>query len=562
MKKSIILFMILTVLSVGGIVYSCIFVDAEISEVKLTEETIKGDRNAAEGISVGFRADSGDDLHWISNYDYSSGKAESVFKRGEILEAAETSIYDNIQRKDTSKGILLETVETSLYEDIRFTGWDVEPFVTELDYDKLEGLQEKEIQEFYEEIQKRVAESGKAESGKIRLVDYLDYYPVSFSFQFGAQRYDSGNALTGLKIYDEQGMLSSENSAVYDRDVDLYTALNDMFRIPVIDNEYHKYKVSKVKEYDPETSLGYDTDVKKPLGKKRDYYEFDPIMVMQEESDNNRMLFIVNNRTAKGKPVDVSQIRGGYGIYELPIEVGSTTVEIGPRVVAVSDLIPMHYEISIVYSLDETAEYVEMSLSDDQRYLAVFSVKDSKYFVEMIDADSWESNGPVEMFPASETMTYAWGEDGSLVVTNHADHVAVLVRAEESMGNEDRDEQTGYDMLYSGKITSGFDDAFFTTDMVSKKNSYGKYRYGVDFGLAVAATDGKVALVQNPPVDSMESSENAKMPEAARRTDRLAALEIAVIDKTGLIYRGIIKSDLSDPENGIVPVGKENWVKW
>ena len=532
-------------ISVGGIIYGCVFVDAEISEAKLTEETVAGDRNEAEGISVGFRADSGDDLHWINSYDYNGGKSESVFKRGEILEAEETSIYDNVQRKDTAKGILVETVETSLYEDIRFTGWDAEPFVTELDYDKLEGLQEKEIHAFYEKIKNRVVESGKAESGKIRLEDYSDYYPVSFSFQFGAQRYDSGSALTGLKIYDEQGKLSPENGAAYDRDVDLYTSLNDIFKIPVIDNEYHSYEVSKAEEYDPEISLGYETEVTKLFDAKSDYYEFDPIMVMQEESDNNRMLFIVNNRTAKGKPVDVSQIRGGYGIYELPIEVGSTTVEIGPRVVAVKDLIPLHDEISMIYSLDETSEYVEMSLSEDNIYLAVFSVKDGKYFVEMIDTNSWESEGPIEMFPVSETMTYGWGEDGSLVVTNHDGYVAVLVRIE-----------SGYDILYSGKMDGDFDDTFFTNKMVPKKNPYSKYHCGVDFGLAVSATEGKVALVQNPP------AKNSDMSNDAKQNDRLAALEVAVIDKNGLVYRGLIKSDLSDPGNGIVPVGNENWVKW
>ena len=543
-------------ISVGGIIYGCVFVDAEISEAKLTEETISGDCNEAEGISVGFRADSGDDLHWINSYDYNGGKSESAFKRGEILEAEETSIYDNVQRKDTAKGILVETVETSLYEDIRFTGWDAEPLVTELDYDKLEGLQEKEIHAFYERIQERVVESGKTESGEIRLGDYLEYYPVSFSFQFGAQRYDSGSALTGLKIYDEQGKLSLENGAVYDRDVALYTSLNDMFRIPVIDNEYHSYEVSKAEEYDPEISLGYDTEVTKLIDGKRDYYEFDPIMVMQEESDNNRMLFIVNNRTAKGKPVDVSQIRGGYGVYELPIEVGSTTVEMGPRVISVPDLIPLQDDISMVYAVDETAEYVEMSLSEDNRYLAVFSVKDSKYFIEMIDTDSWTSDGPLEIFPASGMLTYAWGEEGSLVITNHADHVAVLVRVESSKGNEGRDEQAGYDMLYSGKMEGDFDDTFFTDKMAAKKNSYGKYHCGVDFGLAVAATDDKVAMVQNPP------AKDPDMLNGTKQNDRIAALEVAIIDKDGLAYRGFLKNDLTDPGNGIVPVGSENWVKW
>ena len=554
MKKSIILFILLTLLSVGGIIYGCVFVDAEISEAKLTEETLVGDRKAAEGISVGFRADSGDDLHWINSYDYSSGKSESDFKRGEILEAEENSIFDDIQRdKSFGKGDLTKTVKTSLYEDIRFTGWDTESFVTELDYESLNGLQEKEIHAFYEKVQERVAESGKAESGEIRLGNYLDYYPVCFSFQFGAQRYDSGSALNGLKIYDVKGNLSPENGAAYDRDVALYTSLNDIFKIPVIDNEYHKYEVSKAEEYNPEISLGYNTEVTKLFDGKSDYYEFDPIMALQEEKDNNKLLFIVNNRTAKGKPVDVSQICGGYGVYELPIEEESTTVEMGPRVVAVPDLIPMHDDISMIYAIDETAEYVEMSLSEDNRYLAIFSVKDGKYFVEMIDADSWTSDGIVEIFPTSEMMTYAWGEDGSLVATNHEDYVAVLVRREiGETGNKEID----YDMIYSGKISSDFDDTFFTDKMASKKNSYGKYHCGVDFGLAVASTDGKVALVQNPP------SKDLNMLSDTNKNDRLAALEVAVIDKDGLAYRGLLKNELSDPGNSIVPVGSENWVKW
>ncbi len=94
------------------------------------------------------------------------------------------------------------------------------------------------------------------------------------------------------------------------------------------------------------------TAITKPSSEGKDFYEFDPVIVIQEEnikdgknwnhpdmseslsydgdyhggekaSDyglKNRMLFIVNNRTAKGKSVDVSQIKGGYGVYELPID--------------------------------------------------------------------------------------------------------------------------------------------------------------------------------------------------------------------------------------------------
>ena len=382
-------------------------------------------------------------------------------------------------------------------------------------------------------------------------------------------------------------MLSPESGASYEADVDLYTAFNNLFRIPVIDNEYQQYKVSGVEHYDYETSLGYKTDIKKPSGAGEDFYEFDPIIVIQEENTmdgrdwshpdlsseynlKNRMLFIVNNRTAKGASVDVSRIADGYGIYELPIEVASSaTVMKGRRSWTVPDPKPLTDQISMVYALDEDAEYVEMSLSGDHRYLAVFSVKDGAYFVELIDADTWTSKGPGEVFPASEKMTYAWGEDGSLAVTNHEGYIAVLCRTE--------NEKEPYEILYSGKVSSDLDKALFDAEMAPKENSYAEYKYGIDGGLEVAAEGGKVALVQNLMAD--------------RLNIRNAALECAVIDKTGVIYRGRLKSSIADLEYDmserevqivrhfldsaadgkvefkvlkhiIEPVRNENWCEW
>ena len=278
----------------------------------------------------------------------------------------------------------------------------------------------------------------------------------------------------------------------------------------------------------------------------------------------NRMLFIVNNRTAKGVPVDVSQIEGGYGVYELPIEVTATaTVKRGRRSGILPSPKPLSDELAMVYPLDEEAEYVEMSLSGDHRYLAVFSVKNGAYLVDLIDADNWTSQGPFEVFPASEKMTYAWGDDGSLAVTNHKDYIAVFTRTE--------DENRPYEVLYSGKAPDDLDKAFFDTEMVSKKNSYARYKYGIEKGLAIAAKGGKVALVQNLLVGD---------PQLNMRT---AALECAIIDKSGVIYRGRLKNNVVDLEyhmsreevenirdlSGsavmkltIEPVRNENWCKW
>lgn len=550
MKKSIIIFVTSIALSAGMVIYGWAFVDSRVGEVSLTEETMAGNKAAADGLTVGFRADSADNLHWISSYDYNTDKTDSSFKRGEMT----------------------ETIDASVYDDIRFTGWSTVPFSTQIKYDGLDGLQENKIQAFYNEIQQRVKETGAEENGKIRLKDYLDYYPVSFRFQFGTKIFNSDNALTGLKVYDERNMLSAENAAAYDEEVRLYTAFNSLFKIPVINNEYQEYRISKAENYDRKTALGYKTDIQKPLDEGRDFYEFDPVIAIQEEnimdgkrwvhpdlsgglsyeagdgdeaggqSDSsyvgrsaseynlkNRMLFIVNNRTAKGVPVDVSQIEGGYGVYELPIEVTATaTVKRGRRSGILPSPKPLSDELAMVYPLDEEAEYVEMSLSGDHRYLAVFSVKNGAYLVDLIDADNWTSQGPFEVFPASEKMTYAWGDDGSLAVTNHKDYIAVFTRTE--------DENRPYEVLYSGKAPDDLDKAFFDTEMVSKKNSYARYKYSIDKGLAIAAKGGKVALVQNLLVgDSQLNMRNA-------------ALECAIIDKSGVIYRGRLKNNVADLE--------------
>ena len=48
-------------------------------------------------------------------------------------------------------------------------------------------------------------------------------------------------------------------------------------------------------------------------------------------------------------------------------------------------------------------------------------------------------------------------------------------------------ENEPYEILYSGKVQRGLDNALFDTEMVSKKNSRAKFKYGIDRGLAVAA---------------------------------------------------------------------------
>lgn len=111
--------------------------------------------------------------------------------------------------------------------------------------------------------------------------------------------------------------------------------------------------------------------------------------------------------------------------------------------------------------------------------------------------------------------------------------------------------------------------SFFDTEVAVRAHSYARYRCGADIGLAVALKDGKMAFVQNPP------AENGKTG------GRISGLECVVIDKSGVIYRGRLKSSSAEPgkvrdlpeydgrqqekksieEIAVKPVREENWVK-
>ena len=555
MNKSIIIFVAATILSVLIIILTCLFLNQQVGAAVLTEETISGDVIAAENLTVGFRSDSSNSLHWVNAYNFETGNTHTIFRRGDMLIPEEEST-----------------------EDIRFNGESTIPYSTELEYTELNNLQNKEIHKFYNDIQNNVLESGTEIQGKLNLSEYLDYYPISFRFQFGSKFFSSDDALVGLKILEENEMLTADSMKPYTADIDLYMAFNDFFKIPVIDTEFQEYRVSKLSDYDTKTALGYDIEIKKLDGKSEDYYEFDPIVVLQEENildgkvwehpdlsgglsyivggDNsktsigriaseynlkNRMLFIVNNRTVNGEAIDVSQIKDGYGIYELPIEVRATaTVKQTARSVTVPYPNPITDEMKLVFTLNEDAEYVDMSMSKDHRYLAVFSVTEGYYYVEIIDADTWMSSDPIKLFSETDTLTHVWGDDGSLAVTNNYSCVSFFER---EVVEKNTSEIVPYRMIYCGEITTDFVNTFFNSN------------------LAVAVNNGKVALVQNPLVGEFEKS------------IRNAALECAVIDETGLIYHGILKNNIVDMgydieeqpqinKHTILPVPVENWVEW
>ena len=84
MKKSLIIPAGVLAVSLLALVGGFLFIGRYAAEVTPEEETIYGDYDAAAGLKVEFRLDSGQDLHWRIGYDYTGGNSSTEFIRGEL----------------------------------------------------------------------------------------------------------------------------------------------------------------------------------------------------------------------------------------------------------------------------------------------------------------------------------------------------------------------------------------------------------------------------------------------------------------------------------------------
>ncbi len=82
MKKSIWLVVLLTIVSIG-ILGTAIVVMDQKKEVVLTERTLYGDKNAAQGLELELNVNSENRLHWNIRHQFGTGETETIFKFGE-----------------------------------------------------------------------------------------------------------------------------------------------------------------------------------------------------------------------------------------------------------------------------------------------------------------------------------------------------------------------------------------------------------------------------------------------------------------------------------------------
>lgn len=364
MRKALIAVCLLFALSVGGIAA----VHADVNEVKdqvvITEKVLYGDKAAAEGLTIRAEATMGNYLHWDT--DYTIG-AQPVTKTEFVF--AEEKRWGDYEPGG------LSTVSYHQWYGIDDQDWEnaVSP-------EGLSGL----ALAYWELFQ--TLEVGEEKDKLIRVGDYYDYYP----FQFGLELpnfYMDFYHVDGFAAGTEQGEIMRALTA----------KLEEYIRIPVLEEETIRISLYRSGEKQA-GQRGMGTG-------EGDSYRGQVYNAITDDA----CYFIISNRSRDGRPVDLSQVPGGYGIHVLPYTYSDSE----PTTVDVEG-------IKMVYPLDEESELLWFKATPDKsRLLLMTKETNGDCLLRVIDCDGMKT--------LQETVLYSVTEERQPYVEDCRDNY-ILIR--------------------------------------------------------------------------------------------------------------------------------------
>lgn len=281
MRRTLITLAALLLAGAAGLGITHIIVSGGKDKVTFEENVITGDRSALNGLNITLYTSLHDKAEWQSTLSFTSGQVESST---ECIVPPVSAGRDFGQQGDVKLAIQDSSCST-------LNGKRVLP---------------PDVLRKYEAIEKELAESsvsGQTVEKKVAVKDLYEYYPLTFSIDLPDRQI--GSSFSYASDYKED---SIEGYAL--------RKLEDYFKVPVLEDEYR--------------TIGYTRPVSDGTGSNRVEITHTE-EVSEDESDfyllNNyqsylstdeAIYFWFRNETSNGNRADMSMIKGGYGIYELP----------------------------------------------------------------------------------------------------------------------------------------------------------------------------------------------------------------------------------------------------
>ena len=363
MKKASIIVILLLILSITGTAFAFNMVNAEKENVTLSEKTVYGDVSATEGLAVSRVYNYAWEAFWDVCHVLGENPATTSDFRFQLLQDKSEDAYTQYIELHSDADRYWDDSDESQASNY-FTGIDMA------------------FEDFINEI-------GTENTGSktVKLKDYYDYYPISGDYDL-LEEYDGWNEPYYLYL---QYCMEHKPSYVSYGDKDsmaLYEFFNDYFKIPVLDEDIVELNIEK--EYNPES----DTD-------ELNYwfafngYEMETVSVVSDDA----CYFTFTTLSESGQIVDTSQIKGGYGIYMIPI----TETASGSNI-KTADVM----QLSMVYPLDPSEQVFNMVVDENNSHLLLQSAKDGTYYITVIDLDTMKQIQKIDagkVLPSSDTYT-------------------------------------------------------------------------------------------------------------------------------------------------------------
>lgn len=364
MKKSFVLLLALVMLISGTACFAQNELLKEKDQVHYTERVVYGDKSVVDGVTVETNIDYNHQLFWKTVYEIDEMSKEET----------EYTFYawPHFDNRLIQEGSMWFNIDCSnAYRDVEFdknqTYYGLEIAMKEL-YDSTEPGSEKQT--------------------TVYLKDYVDYYTFMFDITLpyhsenGDVQYDS-NFIWGerelkedIADLEKSGMNPEELARLkmYQADLEKF---REFFKIPIVEKEVFTLAIAKDENgavlgmADSHVSGGQaEGDIQipdMPNVEGMDAFTFD----MSSAFVDGECYFIFDPHTHNGNLVDVSQIPGGYGIYQFAYDNKKGTIDLST--------------LEMVYPLDMSSTYSMIAIDGSEKNILLFSDDGTNRHMSVID---------------------------------------------------------------------------------------------------------------------------------------------------------------------------------
>ena len=418
MKKIIAFVLVFFILFSGLIVYAHTEILSVKDKVEIEETIIYGEKEAAKGIKATLNATYQNLLFWETDYSIENENTDTKYS---------FSKYKKDNRINYShSGVSLNLSFQFSYREANENSTGI----TKAYYDAMQSL----------------PEGGEA-IVKVKLIDYYDYYPMDINI-------DTPNA--SYFMHSEQYQDVSLEKAIAD-------AFTDYFKIPVSPDDYYEFEISK------NDSMGVSSMATQS--------EFSGYTISTLTDDACYFIF-----ADMDEKVDMSEVKGGFGIYKLPLTDDEYGID--------------YKNISTVYSLPRNEQYQFFTLSEDKKDLLLFSSDKDTFYLNVIDEETYTLRQKITLSKRDENSYYEFiynQQEDFLVFGMNNCKLIVLTQNEKgdyeialtSLMDERKAEV--YNVGYSSVMDFDGERLVIMDNLWEGRGSYDYYngRYNCDFYVAV-----------------------------------------------------------------------------